>query len=323
MSIGIPVILIIGFALLIKGADILVNGASNIAKRFHIPQIVIGLTIVSIGTTLPELFVSVTSAISGHTDMSIGNVIGSTLCNLLLILGLSTTIRPIRFKRETRLIEIPMSIIFIIIFGIVCNTNEVITKLEAIVLIALFLTFIMYTIYMGKKGEQFDKEKDDENEPEEKTVKKSSTLIKDIINIILGAIALKFGANFVVENAIIIAEYFKISEQIIGLTIVAIGTSLPELVTSVVAAIKGNSDISIGNIIGANILNITIIMGVAGLINPIAYNPTYNIEMLLLLVSNIILALFPFIPPRNKMSRRNGIIYLILYIVYTLVLLNT
>ncbi len=322
MSIWLSVILIIiGFALLIKGADVLVEGSSNIAKRFHIPEIVIGLTIVSIGTSLPELMVSLKSAISGHADMSVGNVVGSNVCNLLLILGLASTIRPLKIKRETRLIEVPICLILTIIFGIFCNTAGGISRPEAIALIVLFAMFIIYTIVMGIKGEKFDKEDEETEEKEED--KKQVSMLKNVIYIILGILGLKIGGDFVVDNATIIAEYFKISEQIISLTIVAIGTSLPELVTSVVAAIKGNSDISIGNILGSNIFNMALIMGVSALINPITYNLAYNFEIGILIATSIILALFPIIPPKNKMSRMNGIVYLILYIVYTVILINT
>jgi len=322
MSIWLAIILIIiGFALLIKGADVLVDGSSNIAKRFHIPEIVIGLTIVSIGTSLPELMVSLKSAISGHSDMSVGNVIGSNICNLLLILGLASTIRPLKIKRETRLIEVPMCLILTIIFGIFCNTAEGISRTEATILLVIFTIFIIYTIIMGKNGEKFDKE--DESTEAKILDKKQVSILKNIAFIILGIVGLKFGGDLVVENSTTIAEYFNISEQIISLTIVAIGTSLPELVTSVVAAIKGNSDISIGNILGSNIFNMALIMGVSALINPIAYNLGYNIEIGILLLANLVLALFPLIPPRNKMSRRNGSLYLILYIVYTIVLFNT
>lgn len=322
MSILLSIILIIiGFALLIKGADFLVDSSSNIAKKFHIPEIVIGLTIVSIGTSLPELMVSVKSALSGHSDMSVGNVVGSNVCNLLLILGLSATIRRLKFKKETRLIETPICLALTIIFGILCNTGNGISRPEAIILLVLFTMFIIYTIIMGIKGEEFDKE--DEETEELIEYKKQSSMLKNIVFIILGIIALKFGGDLVVDNATIIAEHFKISEQIISLTIVAIGTSLPELVTSVVAAIKGNSDISIGNILGSNIFNMALIMGVSALINPITYNTAYNFEIGVLIVANIVLALFPIIPPKGKMSRRNGILYLLLYVVYTVVLLKT
>lgn len=322
MSIFLTVILIIiGFALLIKCADLLVDSSSSIAKKFHIPEIIIGLTIVSIGTSLPELMVSLKSALSGHSDMSVGNVVGSNVCNLLLILGLASTINPIKFKKETRLIEIPICLVLTIIFGILCNTNNIISRPESILLIILFTMFIVYTIIMGKKGEKFDEE--DGEIIEQKEDRSETSILKNIIFIILGIIGLKIGGDLVVDNSIIVAKFFNISEQIISLTIVAIGTSLPELVTSVVAAIKGNSDISIGNILGSNIFNMAFIMGISAFINPITYNSVYNFEIGILIIASIVLSLFPIIPPKNKMSRANGIIYLMMYVIYTAFLLQS
>lgn len=302
--------IIVGFALLILGADWLVNGASSIAKKFHIPEIIIGLTIVSIGTSMPELFVSTTSALEGLSDMSIGNVVGSNLCNLLLILGLSTIIKPVRFQKETRLFEIPMCLIFTVIFIVLCNTGGTINKVEAVLLLLLFLLFITYTIFMAKKQSSQEKQE------EVKIQKKLLPILKDILLIILGVIGLKIGGDLAVENAVNIANYFGVSEKIIGLTILAVGTSLPELVTSVTAAIKGNSDIAIGNIIGSNIFNMLLIIGVAAFINPISYNFSYNMDLIVLVVATLILALFPVIPPKNEMSRANGIIYFLMYVGY-------
>ena len=306
-------LIFIGFVLLIKGADYLVEGSSKIAKKFHIPEIIIGLTIVSIGTSMPELFVSTTSAIDGFSDMAMGNVIGSNLCNLLLILGLSSIIRPIEFQRETRIIELPLCLFLSIILLVLSNTGGKITREESLFLICLFVCFIAYTIFMAKKGEAFDK-----IDNEEKTLTKvpEIPILKNIFSIIIGVIALKIGGDFTVDNAVIIAEYFKISEQIISLTILAVGTSLPELVTSVMAASKGNSDIAIGNIIGSNIFNMLLIIGVSALISPITYNLKYNLDMTILIVSMLILTLFPLIPPKNKMSRVNGAIYLSIYVGY-------
>ena len=306
-------LIIIGFVLLIKGADYLVEGSSKIAKKFHIPEIIIGLTIVSIGTSMPELFVSTTSAIDGFSDMAMGNVIGSNLCNLLLILGLSSIIRPIEFQRETRIIELPLCLFISIIFLILSNTGGKITREESLILICLFVCFIAYTIFMAKKGEAFDKI---DNEEKSLTKVPEIPILKNIFSIIIGVIALKIGGDFTVDNAVIIAEYFKISEQIISLTILAVGTSLPELVTSVMAASKGNSDIAIGNIIGSNIFNMLLIIGVSALISPITYNFKYNLDMTILVVAMVILALFPLIPPKNKMSRVKGAIYLSLYVGY-------
>lgn len=310
-------LIIIGFVLLIKGADFLVEGSSSIAKKFHIPEIIIGLTIVSIGTSMPELFVSVTSALEGHSDMSMGNVIGSNIANLLLILGLSTVIRPIKFQRETRLIEIPMCLILTVIFMIFCNTGTGISKAEAIILLILFIIFIIYTIIMGKKGEAFDK---DETIVELQTEGKQLSMLKSIIFIVLGIVGLKIGGDLTVDNALVVARQFNISEKIISLTILAVGTSLPELVTSVTAAIKGNSDIAIGNIIGSNIFNMLLIIGVSALINPILYNISYNLEMGILIAGILLLSLFPIIPPKNKMTRSNGVVYLITYIIYMVIL---
>ncbi len=320
MEIILPAILIIiGFVLLIKGADFLVEGSSDIAKRFHIPEIVIGLTIVSIGTSLPELLVSINSATKGFSDMSLGNVIGSNICNFLLILGVSSALRRLKLKKETRYIEVPLCILYTIIFTILCNTGNMITRVEAVILLVLFNIFIGYTVAMGIKGEKYDEEtlidEDDETEKAAKE-KDPGSIWRNIIQILVGIVALKFGGDFIVDNSVIIAEYFNISEKIISLTIIAIGTSLPELVTSVIAALKGNSDISVGNIIGSNIFNMTFIIGIAALIKPITFNIEYNTDLIVLFVASIGLFLFQYIPPKNMMSKRNGVMYLVGYVAY-------
>ena len=307
-------LIILGFVLLIKGADFLVEGASNIAKKFHIPERIIGLTIVSIGTSMPELFVSITSAIDGYPDMAMGNIIGSNIANLLLILGLSSVIRSIKFKRETRLIEIPMCLIISLLFVVICNLGHDVTRFDAGILIVLFVLFIGYTIFMAKKGEEFDKEEDDDNVDDKAKLSKST--VKDVIFLLLGAVLLKIGGDLTVNNAVEIAKHFGLSEKLISVTILAVGTSLPELVTSVSAAIKGKSDIAIGNILGSNIFNMLLIIGVSAMIKPIVYNTSYNIDMIFLIGGTLILSLFPIIPPKNKMSRGNGLIYIILYIGY-------
>lgn len=305
----------LGFALLVKGADFLVDGASGVAKRFHIPEIIIGLTIVSIGTSMPELFVSITSAIDGYSDMAIGNVIGSNLCNLLLILGISAAINPIIFKKETKLIEIPICIGTSIVFLILANIGNSISRIDAIILIALFIAFICYTIMMAKKGEDFDEisEKEKQRSAEEGKKRK---IIVNIIYIIVGIIALKIGGDLVVEHSEKIAKMFNVSDKIIGLTIVAIGTSLPELVTSVTAALKKNSDIAIGNIIGSNIFNMLLIIGAAAAISPMNYNTSYNLQMGILIVATIVLGIFPYTDRKDEMTISNGITYLMLYALY-------
>ena len=305
----------LGFALLVKGADFLVDGASGVAKRFHIPEIIIGLTIVSIGTSMPELFVSITSAIDGYSDMAIGNVIGSNLCNLLLILGISAAINPIIFKKETKLIEIPICIGTSIVFLILANIGNSISRIDAIILIALFIAFICYTIMMAKKGEDFDEISEEEKQRSAEEGKKRKIIVK-IIYIIVGIIALKIGGDLVVEHSEKIAKMFNVSDKIIGLTIVAIGTSLPELVTSVTAALKKNSDIAIGNIIGSNIFNMLLIIGAAAAISPMNYNTSYNLQMGILIVATIVLGIFPYTDRKDEMTISNGITYLMLYALY-------
>lgn len=314
MAINI-LLIALGFALLVKGADFLVDGASGVAKRFHIPEIIIGLTIVSIGTSMPELFVSITSAIDGYSDMAIGNVIGSNLCNLLLILGISATINPIIFKKETKLIEIPMCLGVTIIFLILANIGNSISRIDAIILIALFIAFIFYTIMMAKKGEDFDEISDEEKQRSAQEGKKRKIIV-NILYIIIGIIALKIGGDLVVEHSEKIAKMFNVSDKIIGLTIVAIGTSLPELVTSVTAALKKNSDIAIGNIIGSNIFNMLLIIGAAAAISPMNYNTSYNLQMGILIVATIVLGLFPYTDRKDEMTISNGITYLMLYALY-------
>lgn len=305
-------LILLGFFFLIKGADFLVEGSSNIAKKFYIPEIIIGLTIVSIGTSMPELFVSVSSAINGYEDLAIGNVVGSNLCNLLLILGLSATIRPINFKKETKLIEIPMCLIFTVLFFILGNINQDISNLDGSILSIAFLGFLTYTVLISKK-ELIKSDKSD-------ICISNISVIRNIFLIVIGIIGLKVGGDFVVESSEFIAKQLHISEKIIGLTIVAIGTSLPELATSVTAAIKGNCDIAIGNIIGSNIFNILFIIGVTSLINPITYNITYNSQMIILFISTVLLAIFPYVGVKNKMTRLNGILYLLLYFAYMIIL---
>ena len=307
--------ILLGFVLLMKGADILVNGSSAIAKKLRISEIVIGLTIVSIGTSMTELFVSTTSALQGASDISVGNVIGSNICNLLLILGLSSLIHPVKFHKQTKLIENPMSIILTLIFVLMCNINQDISRIEGIILLIFFIAFLIYTIVIGKKT------KDEAILEISLEEAKKISVVKNLVLIILGIAGLKIGGDLVVENAKLVAIALNISEKIIGLTIVAIGTSLPELVTSLTAAIKGESDIAIGNIIGSNIFNLLFIIGVSAVITPITYNISYNFDVIILFVAMILMCIFPFIKPKDEMSRSNGLIYTLIYIIYMLALI--
>lgn len=305
--------ILVGFVLLIKGADFLVNGSVKIAKRFHVSEIIIGLTIVSIGTSMPEMIVSVTSGMGGHNDMAIGNIIGSNLCNLLLILGITALVRPIVFQKETKHIEIPIALVSTILLLILCNNaGSVIGRAEGIILLACFVCFIVYTIYMGVKEARKNKEESTEKE----VILEKYGVLKAVMLIIIGIVALKIGGDLVVNNATDIARLLHISEKTISLTIIAIGTSLPELVTSIVAAIRKENDIAIGNIIGSNIFNILFILGISSVVTPISYSTAYNIDFAVLIASTILLAAFPFIGKKDTMTRANGAIFLIAYIVY-------
>lgn len=321
------IIMLVGFALLVKGADLLVDGASNIAKKFHIPEIVIGLTIVSVGTSMPELMVSLTSALEGHSDMSIGNVVGSNIANLLLILGICAIIKNLNFKKETKYFESPFALvvtILLFIFGNNCiiDGSGVIGRGAGFVLIGLCILFIIYNIIMAKKGEDFDGiSKDLVIVNIEMSTARYT--IKSIIFIILGIVCLKFGGDFVVDSASEIARILGMSEKLISLTIIAVATSLPELATSVIATKKGEVDLAIGNIIGSCIFNILLIIGLSAIITPISYSLNYNKDIICLIVATIFLALFPFIGKKDEMTRANGIIYLVGYIAYSISLIIT
>lgn len=313
------ILIIIGFVLLIKGADFLVDGASEIAKKFHIPEIVIGLTIVAIGTSMPELVVSVTSALEGHSDLAIGNVVGSNIANMFLILGVCSIIKPLIFKKETRLFEIPFTIFATIMLFFLCinGTNRelnMITREEGLILLVFCILFIIYNLIMTKKGEEF--EKTDRIIEITTNERKVSPVWESIFGIILGIAGLKLGGDIVVENSVQIAKILGISEKLISLTIVAFSTSLPELITSIAATKKGETDMAIGNILGSQIFNILLIIGLSAALTPITYSISYNSNIILLIIGSIMLGLFPFIGKKNEMTRSNGVIFVFTYIIY-------
>lgn len=320
-------LLLLGFILLIKGADWLVEGASRIAKKFHIPELVIGLTVVSIGTSMPEMMVSVTSAIKGYSDMSIGNIIGSNISNLLLILGVCAIIKGLKFKKETKYFESPFAIIVTLLLLWMANNaiwgdQYTIGKIEGIILLVLCFIFIVYNIIMAKKGEDFDGIRKDLVIVDFKT-KTKAYVIKAIFLIIFGIVFLKYGGDFVVNSASNIAKAFGMSEKLISLTIIAVGTSLPELATSVVASKKGEVDLAIGNVIGSCIFNILLIIGVSAVITPVSYSVGYNRDLIILTIATTFLVLFPFIGKKDEMTRFNGIIYVLGYIAYITSLIIT
>ena len=251
-------LLIIGFVLLMKGADIFVDGASKIAIKMHVPEIVVGLTIVAMGTSAPEAAISITAALNNGAAISIGNVIGSNIMNIAFILGLTSIIATLPIKDNTLKIEIPFVVIITIILCLMGYFFNEISRLSALILIVLFIAFLGYLYWLSKKGV------DSVEEVEELSEK--DTYLRLLALIVIGAVMIVVGSNLTVDAAKEIAKIFGISDRIIGLTIVAFGTSLPELVTSVTAARKGKTDIAIGNIVGSNIFNILFVLGISGLV---------------------------------------------------------
>lgn len=306
------ILIIIGFILLIKGADFLVTGSSSIAKKFNISEIVIGLTIVSIGTSMPELFISVTSALEGRSNLTIGNVVGSNISNLFLILGVSAILKAIPLRKETKFIEIPICLFITIVFVTLCNIGTTITRTKGIYLIILFVLFIIYTFIISKELQK--------NEEKNENIEVKQSTLKSIFYIALGIIGLRIGGDLTVNNAVEIAETLNLSEKVISITILAIGTSLPELVTSITAGLKNESDIAIGNILGSNIFNMLLIIGTSAIIKPIEYDLSYNKDMAFMIMGTVLLWIFSIIPPKNKINRTKGLVYFSLYVVYMVML---
>ena len=314
------VLILVGYAILIKGANFLVEGASSTAKHYKISNIAIGLTVVSLGTSTPELVVSLLAALNGQNDASFGNVIGSNNFNLLLILGVSGVIYPLTVQRNTVNYEIPISLLAAMILFLLVNDNPLLkgvsarlSRGESVLMLFFFLAFLIY-VYRTMRNVGSP---DDESEIKLHSLKISVGLI------LMGIAMLVGGGKLVVDNAIAMAEYFGLSEKLIGLTILAAGTSLPELATSAVAAYRRNTDIAIGNVVGSNIFNIFFILGITGLINPITYNTALNFDLFVLMLSTVLLMVFMFTLKKRKLDRAESVIFLAGYIAYTIYLIGT
>ncbi|MCD4705164.1 calcium/sodium antiporter [bacterium] len=303
-------ILIISFVLLIKGADLLVKGGSSIAKKFGISSIVIGLTIVAFGTSAPELLVNVMASINGSSEIVVGNVLGSNIANTLLILGISAIILPLAIRRGTVLIQIPLSLLAVFVLGTVANDILIdggvvnfITRIDGIIMLLFFAVFIYYTFSISKaKGES------------EKVLKYS--LSKSILFILAGMVGLGLGGHFVVSSAVNIAKLFNVSESLIALTIVSIGTSLPELATSVIAAIRKHPDIAVGNVIGSNIFNIFWVLGFSAVIRPVVFMPILNFDVLFVIAITILLFVYMFVGKKDVIQKWQGASLATLYVAY-------
>ena len=300
-------LLIVGFVLLTRGADFFVDGASSLAAKMRIPTIVIGLTVVAMGTSAPEASISILSAIQNADSIAVGNVIGSNIANILLIFGITAMISVLSVKKYTLWYEIPF-VGFITVLLCLMGAKGTITRIDALVLLGLFVLFLAYLFVISKKEKNQDTE-----------IKQMGGL-KIFLYIVGGLVALVLGSNLTVNSAVNIARLLGISERVIGLTIVAFGTSVPELVTCIVAAIKKQSDIVIGNIIGSNIFNILFVLGLAGVIAPIPFKPEFLFDGAFALIAIIMLMLFVF--RTKKLGHIAGLFFMITYGIYLTLLLH-
>lgn len=297
-------LLVVGFCLLMKGADWFVEGASAIADKFGIPQLVIGLTIVAIGTSLPEAAVSISAALKGSAEITIGNVIGSNILNVLIILGLTSVICAIPVQKSTVRYEIPFVIIITAVLALLGLFDNTVGRIDGVLLWVLMGVYMVYLLKMAKKGTAPEEEKKDKKLP----------AWKMFLMVVVGAVMIVLGSDVTVDAATQLATIFGMSERFIGLTIVALGTSLPELVTSVTAAVKGKADIAMGNIVGSNIFNILFVVGITAVITPVPYGSNFLVDSLVA-VSAVVLLLLCVLKGK-KLTRPGGLIMLVGYAAY-------
>lgn len=306
------ILFLLGFGLLIKGADWLVSGASSLASRLGVSALVIGLTIVAFGTSAPELTVNLLASVQGNTDIAIGNILGSNIANILLILGISAIIYPLAVQKGTVWREIPFALLAVIVVGILANdvffdgaSVSVLSRIDGLVLISFFAVFLYYIFSVSKSS------KDDNGE----TVELLSTT-KSATMIIGGLVGLVIGGKWIVDGAVLFATKLGVSEALIGLTIVAVGTSLPELATSAVAAYKKNVDIAIGNVIGSNIFNIFWILGVSASIAPLPFSSALILDLGVVIFVTVLLFLALFVGRKLVLERWQGVVFVVIYLIY-------
>lgn len=299
------ILIVAGFYMLIKGADIFVDGASKIATKFNIPQMVIGLTIVAFGTSLPEAAVSIKAALADNAGITVGNVVGSNIMNILLILGVSACIAALPIKQNTFKIEIPWVILVTVVLLILGVNGNVISFVDGLILCGLMAVFMVYLIKQAKNGES-----DDTTELSEK-----DTMLKLLLFVAIGIVCIVIGSNVTVDAASYVAEKCGMSSRLIGLTIVAFGTSLPELVTSATAAKRGKVDIAIGNIVGSNIFNILFVVGVSALITPVAFAAEFVKDTVVAIASAVLLFVC-VLNKKRELNRAGGVVMLICYAAY-------
>ena len=299
-------LLVIGFTMLVKGADWFVDGSAGIAKKLGIPQLVIGLTIVAMGPSAPEAAVSINASIKGNSGIAIGNVVGSNILNILIILGISAVLATMAIQKSTLKYEIPYMIFVTVVLIVLGISDEYVTRMEGVILWVLFLVYLAYLFKLAKQGADEDSI---ENRPGWKLC----------ISMIVGGAIVVWGSDITVDSATAIAQMIGLSERFIGLTIVALGTSLPELVTSVVAARKGNADIAIGNIVGSNIFNILFVIGTASIISPVKYDSVFLFDGIVAVLAGVLL--WVNVIKTRSLRKPWGILYLVCYGAYLVYLL--
>jgi cation:H+ antiporter len=307
-----------GFVLLIKGADLLVDGAAAVARRFNVSDMLIGLTVVAFGTSAPELAVNLLAAVQNTTDIAIGNVVGSNIANILLILGIAGLIRPLRVTSETVWREIPMCLLAAFVLSLLANDRlidggaaDALSRIDGLVLLCFFIVFIYYTL-----AGALDIEDAGAYAPPPAT-----NLRRNLFFIGLGLAGLVGGGQLIVHGAVTVARQLNISEAIIGLTVVAVGTSLPELATSAIAARKGNADIAVGNVVGSNIFNILFILGISAVVRPLPFRAQGNVDIGATLLATLLLFVFMFTGRPHMLDRWEGLLCVVLYAAYTGMLL--
>ena len=306
------ILLLVGFVLLIKGADFFVDGSSAVAKILKVPTLIIGLTIVAMGTSLPELSVSITASMAGSNALAVSNVIGSNIFNLIVVLGASALMAPLYVSKDVLKKDFPFSVVCAVLLLILGYIEMELRRYDGIIFLVLFICFIAYQIHSAKKARKAALEAGNAADDEDEI--KNIPLWLAFIYIVGGAVAVKFGGDFVVNSAKEIAAFFGLSENLIGLTIVALGTSLPELVTSVVAARKNQLDMAIGNVVGSNVFNILMILGVAATVSPISFIMENVIDIVVLLGFSLLVWLMCFL--RKKLDKLEGAIMLLGYVGY-------
>jgi cation:H+ antiporter len=324
------ILFVIGIALLIKSADYLIEGSSSLAKRFGVSTLVIGLTIVALGTSLPELIVSIIAALNGSGDIVFGNIIGSSMSNTLLILGVMVLITSLKVKSSTTWKEIPFSFLAVLVLFIFAMSSflnksggEFLSRTDGIILLLFFSIFLYYVFELAKKDKEIKKQTKEleiKKQTKELEIKKHSNIII-LFMIAGGLIGLFLGGKWTVDGAVAIASAFGLSEFLISATIIAVGTSLPELITSIIAALKKNVDLAVGNIIGSNIFNIFWVLGLTAIIRPLKFPEFIAIDLIILLFATFLLFLFMFTSRKHELDRWEGIVFLFIYVSYIVYLI--